>query len=81
MKRERTELAMAIKESGWKQYRVAEEAGMTELRLSQIKHGRAEPTDDEQRALARVLRKPVSRVFGSVGDETQLAQSSDKADG
>ncbi len=81
MNRERTELAMAIKESGWKQYRVAEQAGMTELRLSQIKHGRAEPTDLEERALAKVLRKPVSQLFRSVSDEAQLAQASDKADG
>ena len=76
-------LAQAIEDSGWKQFRIAEKAGLTEQRLSQIKAGRTEPTPAEQRALAKVLRKPVSQMFHvvSVGDEAQLAQASDKSDG
>ncbi len=75
-------LAQAIEDSGWKQFRIAEKAGLTEQRLSRIKAGRSEPTPEEQRALAKVLRRPVSQMFlASVGDEPQLAQATDKADG
>lgn len=56
-------LAQAIEDSGWKQFRIAEKAGLTEQRLSQIKAGRTEPTADEQRAIAKVLQRPVSQLF------------------
>lgn len=48
------------------QTEVAKKAGLSESRLSRIIRGHYAPTDDEKKALARVLRKPVHELFGAV---------------
>ena len=53
----------AITESGWKQWIVADKANITEQRLSNIKAGRQQATVDERKALAKVLRVPVAKLF------------------
>ena len=61
--RRNAHLAEAIHASGWKQWVGADKAGLTEQRLSRIKAGRSEATLDEQKALSRVLRRPVAAMF------------------
>lgn len=58
-----TALRTALFHSGQKQIDVAKKAGIHESRLSKIARGHVEATDDEKRALARVLRKPVDELF------------------
>ncbi len=66
-------LAQAIEDSGWKQFRIAEKAGLTEQRLSHIKSGRTEATPDEQRAIAKVLQVPASRLFQAKAATEEVA--------
>lgn len=50
-------LRIAIIESGLRQYDIARRIGVGEARMSGFVHGRFEPTADERKLLARVLRK------------------------
>lgn len=56
-------LKIAIWDSGKPQIVVAQKAKIHETRLSKIVHGHLEPTADEQKALARVLRRPIDELF------------------
>lgn len=56
-------LKLAIFTSGTSQTVVARKTGIDESRLSRIINGHAEPTPDEQKVLARALRKPVDELF------------------
>jgi len=57
-------LKLAIVSSKRKSRDVATRASMGEVRLSAIIHGRgSEATIEEQRALARVLRRPRAALF------------------
>ena len=60
------ELKLAIFTSGRRQVDIAEKTGIHESRLSNIINGRAEPNDDEKKAIARVLRRPVEQLFGEI---------------
>ena len=46
-------------------WRVAMKVEMSQARLSGIVHGRLQPTEREQRALAKILGKPVQELFPS----------------
>jgi transcriptional regulator with XRE-family HTH domain len=56
-------LKIAIIESGLSQVDIAKAAELHESRLSQIVNGRREPTDAEQKVLARVLRRKAALLF------------------
>ena len=56
-------LAIAILDSGKPQIVIAKKAGIHETRLSKIVNGHLEPTDDERKVLARVLRRRVVDIF------------------
>jgi hypothetical protein len=56
-------LKMAIFNSGKLQLVVAKKARIHETRLSKIVRGHVDATEDERRALARVLRKRVADLF------------------
>lgn len=56
-------LKLAIIASGHRQYVIAGKAGIQETLLSKFITGRAEPTDEQKKALARVLRKPIEELF------------------
>jgi transcriptional regulator with XRE-family HTH domain len=58
-----TPLRMAIFVSGQKQFEIAKKAGIAESRMSKLARGHEDATDDEMKALARVLRKPVGDLF------------------
>lgn len=57
------DLKHAIQSTGRKQYFVAQQAGMSDVRLSRIINGHAEPTPGEQKALAKILQRPVAALF------------------
>ncbi len=55
-------LGMAILQSGMKQGDVAAKIGVSDVRLSRIKHGRSTPTKAEIKALVRVLKRPAASL-------------------
>lgn len=57
-------LKIAIVESGLSQADVAEAIDMHDTKLSMIVNGRREPSDAEQKAIARVLKRKPSQLFG-----------------
>lgn len=57
-------LKIAIVESGLSQVEVAEAIDMHDTKLSMIVNGRREPSEAEQRAIARVLKRKPSQLFG-----------------
>lgn len=57
-------LRIAIVHTGVKQYRIADLAKINESRFSKIVNGRIEATPEEQKRIARALKKPVSELFG-----------------
>ena len=61
-----TALKIAFIESGKKQIDVAAAIGMDNTKLSQIIHGRRDASDDDRRALAKALRRPISQLFPEV---------------
>jgi hypothetical protein len=61
-------LRIAIVERGLKQYAVARKVGVGEARFSGFVHERFEPTDDEKKSIARVLRKGVEEIWPSAGE-------------
>ncbi len=58
-----TPIARAIFEAGKLQIVVARRAGIHETRLSKIVNGHVPANEDEQKALARVLRRPRHELF------------------
>lgn len=56
-------LNQTILETGIKKRFIAARAGMAQDRLSRIIHRYSEPSDDEKKALARVLNVPISEIF------------------
>lgn len=61
----RTPLERAIFDSHKKKIVIAKRAGIHQTRLSKILNGHVDATDDEQKALARVLRRPIADLFPS----------------
>lgn len=61
-----TALKVAIHESGLKQNFIAREAGLSEPELSRIVNGRAEPTPDQKKAIAKALGRKVQDLFSEV---------------
>ena len=57
------DLRDAIQSTGRKQYFLAREAGISDVRLSRIVHGHVTPTAEERAALARLLERPVDSLF------------------
>lgn len=68
----RNNLKFSIINLGQPQYAIAAKCGISETRLSRLVRGRADPTEEERRALARVLRAPEARLF-TTGDEQPSA--------
>ena len=62
-------LKIAILESGFKQKFVAQRAGLTENRLACAVIGRLELTPDEQKRVAKILAKPISKLFPEKTDD------------
>jgi DNA-binding XRE family transcriptional regulator len=58
-----TPLRIAIFESGHQQQEIAKRAQIHETRLSKLARGHVDPSTDEAKSLARVLRKPVAALF------------------
>ncbi len=56
-------LKIAIIESGLSQVDIAEAVDLHESRLSQIVNGRRDPTEAEQKALARLLKRKATLLF------------------
>lgn len=56
-------LRMAIYERHMAQADVAQKAGIDITKMSKIANGRLEATDDEKKAIARILRKPIDELF------------------
>jgi len=56
-------LKIAILESGLSQLEVAKAADIHESRLSHLVNGHKEPSDAEQRALGRVLKRKPAQLF------------------
>ena len=59
----RATLRDAIFRSGRLQREIARAAGISEADLSRIVRGRMNPTEDEQKAIAKALRQPIDRLF------------------
>lgn len=59
-------LKTAIFASGIPQVEVASRTGIHYTKISMIVNGRREPSDDEKKAIARVLRKKVDHLFPEV---------------
>ena len=59
----RVKLKVAIIEAGLTQREVAKRIGMHDTKLSAIINEYRLPSEDEQRAIAKVLRKPVGDLF------------------
>jgi transcriptional regulator with XRE-family HTH domain len=58
-------LRIAIINSGLRQYDVAKRVGVGEARMSGFVHGRFEPTQDEKKRIAKVLKVAVHDLFQS----------------
>lgn len=56
-------LKIAIVESGLSQADVAADIGMHDTKLSLIVNGRRRPSEAEQKAIARVLKRKPSQLF------------------
>lgn len=56
-------LKIAIMESGLSQVDLAEATDIHESKLSYIVNGRREPSEAEQKAIARVLKRKASQLF------------------
>ena len=56
-------LKKEILETGLKQGFIAKQTGINQVRFSRIIHMSVEPSDDEKRAIARILNKPVRQLF------------------
>jgi len=63
------DLKFAILKEERHQYELASEIGMSETRLSRIILGRAQPTADERRSIARALNMSEDELFGEPSDE------------
>jgi transcriptional regulator with XRE-family HTH domain len=61
-----TPLRLAIVYSGLRQIEISKRTGIQVSRLSMIVNGHFEATPPEQKALARLLRKPVEELFPEV---------------
>lgn len=59
-------LKLAIVGSGKSQVDIAKAASIHESKLSKIVHGYREPSDDEKKAIAKALRRPVAHLFPEV---------------
>lgn len=57
-------LKVAIVEREITQREVARRAGIPEIRLSLFVRGHEQPTEDEQKALARILKRARADLFG-----------------
>jgi len=66
-------LKLAIVASGQSQRDLSLKTGIGEVRLSGIVHGRRDPTAEERRELARVLRLPQRKLFATAAPATQEA--------
>jgi len=64
LRQRRARLKYALALLGLKQRQVAMRARIAETRLSDIIHGRVNPSLQEQARLARVLEQPPERLFG-----------------
>lgn len=53
------------------QREVARALGITEVRLSRIVHGVADPTPDERRHLARILKTTQAALFPKVSEPVE----------
>lgn len=60
----RARLRDAIFRSRRTQKDIAEAVGITPAEMSKIVHGRVNPTEAEEKAIAKVLRQPVGELFG-----------------
>jgi transcriptional regulator with XRE-family HTH domain len=69
-------LKVAILSSPWKQFRLAEAAGIGENRLSKIVGGHAKATRGERERLAEVLQVRVEELFSSKEKESVESVSS-----
>lgn len=58
-------LKIAIVDRGLKQYVIAQRIGVDEARMSGFVNERFEPTADEKRKIARILRKSVTELWPS----------------
>lgn len=56
-------LKVAFMETGTRQIAAASKLGIDEPRLSKIVNGHVEATEDEKRAIAKLLRRPVQQLF------------------
>jgi transcriptional regulator with XRE-family HTH domain len=66
-------LRIAIIDRGLKQYEVAKRIGVGEARMSGFVHERFEPTDEEKKRIARVLKASVEDLFQA--EEAEAAAS------
>ena len=60
----RNQLKLAILNSNVPQYVLAAKAGMSETKLSRVVRGRADPTEDERRRIAKALGVSEDDLFG-----------------
>jgi transcriptional regulator with XRE-family HTH domain len=61
-----TALKMAILERGLTQIALAKAVGLSEPQLSRIIHEHQEATDDQKKAIAKVLHRKVQELFAEV---------------
>lgn len=59
----RVNLKAALLRCRIRQYEAANKLGITDTRLSRIVCGRLEPTDEEKRKLASLVREPIEKLF------------------
>lgn len=62
-------LRIAVIERGLRQYEVARRVGVGEARFSGFVNGRFEPTPEEKKRIARVLRKGIADIFQAESNE------------
>lgn len=61
-----TALKMAILERGTTQQAIAKAVGLSEPQMSRIVREHDEPTEDQKKAIAKVLRRKVHELFTEV---------------
>jgi transcriptional regulator with XRE-family HTH domain len=58
-----TALKLAILKSGRTQFEIAKAAGLHYSVLSLLVRGHRDPTEEQQRALSKILRRPAADLF------------------
>jgi len=63
------QLKFALLRCGVPQFQIAQQAGISETKLSRLVRGRLSPSLDEATRLAQLLKEPLKRLFPGLDEQ------------